>query len=99
MKNNFYYQHTCPKIDKEISDFDGALEDCISSVELIIRDLSSKANKAFESVRETNEDMRRAANEQIDDLMQEIEELKIQVSDLVWKNDRLNEEIEHLKKS
>lgn len=96
MKNNFDYPHTCPKIDKQIKDFEVIVESDIADIETTMYNLLDKAKEAFEAVRETNEDMRKAANYQIDDLMREIEELKIQVSDLVWKNDRLNEEIERL---
>jgi chromosome segregation ATPase len=100
------FSHTCPKIDKAISEAKDTiidyLKDYITDLCPYISDekanelskdwgtdLYDKISGGFEATRETNEDMRKEADRQIDyaeaeikDLNARIEELKGQVSEL-----------------
>ena len=93
------FSHTCPKIDKAISE---AKDTIIDYLKYVITDLcpyitDEKANElsndwgtdlydrisnGFEATRETNEDMRKQADYQIEELELEVEDLKSEIKEL-----------------
>lgn len=93
------FSHTCPKIDKAISEAKDTIEVYLND---IIKDLcpyvtDEKTNELskdwganlynqisdiFENVRETNEDMRKQADYQINELESIISDLKEEVAEL-----------------
>lgn len=122
MSRSFDYKHTCPDIDKEISNFKQSLSDnlldLISELNPMFYNthggreyreswestIYDSAEDCFESVRKTNEDMRKEAEHQIENLVEELEEserLKNHWESEAEEKDRkiedLEEEIESLK--
>ena len=83
-----YIESICPYISK----------DTINSLSMEwSREMYHSISHCFESVRETNEEMRDAANDQISNLQGEIEELNSQIKDLEDRADELDYEIRDLK--
>lgn len=93
------FSHTCPKIDKAISEAKDTiidyLKDYITDLCPYITDekanelskdwgtdLYDKISDGFEATRETNEDMRKQADYQIEKLEAEISELKSEIYEL-----------------
>ena len=93
------FSHTCPKIDKAISEAKDTiidyLKDYITDLCPYISDekanelskdlgtdLYDKISDGFEATRETNEDMRKQADYQIERLESEIEDLKSEIKEL-----------------
>jgi chromosome segregation ATPase len=78
--SDFDYKHTCPAIDKgldrlhsEIYNYDSESFDAAS--------LYDGVSRIFEDVRATNVDMRNAAEKQISDLANRIEDLESELDD------------------
>lgn len=95
----FDYSHTCPQIDRAISQAKSSLESQIDDLLSDACPLLSRAGReeeakrradgfydaiedAFETVRSTNEDMRKEAERQISSLEDEIAGLRSQVEQL-----------------
>lgn len=76
------YGHTCPDIDASLASIK---EDLSYHASNIMDDVKVQ----IEKVRATNEDMRKAADEQIDNLMQRIQELQAE-------NEELQEQLEEM---
>ena len=93
------FPHTCPKIDKAITEAKDTIIDCLKDyitdlcpylpddkvLELSENwgsDLYYKISDCFEATRETNEDMRKQADYQIERLESEIEDLKSEIKEL-----------------
>lgn len=93
------FSHTCPKIDKAISEAKDTiidyLKDCITDLCPYITDekaselskdwgtdLYDKISDGFKATRETNEDMRKQADYQIEKLESEIDDLKSEIKEL-----------------
>ncbi len=77
------FGHTCPDIDASLANIK---EDMSYHVSNIMDDIKVE----IEKVRATNEEMRKAADEQIDDLKDRIEELELE-------NRELQEQLEEVK--
>ena len=103
--NGLDFSHTCPRIDKAISEVKNQIESYLSDyigelcpllpsfkvVELSRKwgeEMYNEISPAFESVRETNEDMRKAADEQISNLIDDIEDLRHQMENLKYQAER-----------
>ena len=93
------FPHTCPKIDKAITEAKDTiidyLKDYITDLCPYITDekalelskdwgtdLYDKISDCFEATRETNKDMRKEAEYQIEQLESEIEDLKSEIKEL-----------------
>ena len=93
------FSHTCPKIDKAISEAKDTIIDYLKDYIVDLcpylpdekadelakdwgADLYDKISDGFESTRETNEDMRKQADYQIEKLEAEISDLKSEISEL-----------------
>lgn len=102
-KRGFYFDNTCPSIDKQIKDakqiIANHIEDVVFGVKpemkseeksYIVSDeskiLFERLEDVFENVRQTNIDMRDAAEIQIARLESEIEYLKQEIDDLTKQN-------------
>lgn len=99
IKMGLDFSHTCPKIDKAITEAKDIiidyLKDYITELSPYITDekaselskdwgtdLYDKISDGFEATRETNEDMRKQADYQIEKLESEIEYLKSEIKEL-----------------
>lgn len=98
-RKSFNYPHTCPEIDRGISDakdsigrelvsivqylkseFDVTIDD--TQVDDWIENIYTQVEGAFEAVRDSNVDIRSAAEERIDELLNEIGDLENEIDNL-----------------
>jgi len=87
---SFDFNHTCPIIDRNIRYIESDVEDFFenelgfneSKTKEYTEEIMERILPYIEEVRQTNEDMRTAAENQIDELLEEIEELNERINEL-----------------